>query len=117
VLRRRNLIGEAQMPYTNPFGMIYDSGRYVENMSLAMQRAGWDGFEKRRAEAQGRGLLLGRGLANYVESSVGTPREQARMTVRPDSGDSSRAVVEVVVGTQLHSWTTLFCAQPTCPPW
>jgi aerobic carbon-monoxide dehydrogenase large subunit len=100
VLRRRNLIGEAQMPYTNPFGMIYDSGRYVENMVLAMRHADWNGFEKRRAEAHDRGLLLGRGLANYVESSVGTPREQARMTVRPPSGDSSRALVDVVVGTQ-----------------
>ncbi len=101
VLRRRNLIDEAQMPYTNPFGMIYDSGHFAENMALAMRRAEWDGFEKRRAEAQRRGLLLGRGLANYVESSVGTPREQARMTVRPDGpGDSPRAVVDVVVGTQ-----------------
>src|SRR5262245_15806039 len=32
VLRRRNLIDDAQMPYTNPFGMTYDSGRYAENM-------------------------------------------------------------------------------------
>jgi len=100
-LRRRNLIGEAQMPYTNPFGMIYDSGRYAENMTLAMQLADWDGFETRRAEALGRGRLLGRGLANYIESSVGTPREQARITVRPQGpADSSEGVVEVVIGTQ-----------------
>jgi carbon-monoxide dehydrogenase large subunit len=100
-LRRRNLIGEAHMPYTNPFGMIYDSGRYAENMALALRLADWDGFEKRRAEARERGTLLGRGLANYVESSVGTPREQARMAVRPPGpGDSSQGVVEVVIGTQ-----------------
>src|SRR5207247_5586172 len=94
-LRRRNLVDAAKMPYANPFGMVYDSGRYAENMVLARRLADWDGFEARRAEARGRGRLLGRGLANYVESSVGTPREQARMIVRQDSG-----IVDVVVGTQ-----------------
>src|SRR5256712_7548217 len=83
-LRRRNLIGEAQMPYANPFGMVYDSGRYTENMALAMRLADWSGFSRRRAEARARGKLLGLGLANYVESSTGPPREQARMTARPD---------------------------------
>jgi carbon-monoxide dehydrogenase large subunit len=93
-LRRRNLIDETRMPYANPFGMVYDSGRYAESMRLAMRLGDWDGFAARRAAARARGKLLGLGLANYVESSVGTPREQARMTVRPDG------VVEVVIGTQ-----------------
>ncbi|MGH7730084.1 MAG: xanthine dehydrogenase family protein molybdopterin-binding subunit, partial [Candidatus Eiseniibacteriota bacterium] len=83
-LRRRNLIDDAQMPYANPFGMVYDSGRYAENMALVTHLADWAGFDGRRAEALARGTLLGRGLANYVESSVGTPREQARMTARPE---------------------------------
>jgi carbon-monoxide dehydrogenase large subunit len=93
-LRRRNLVDEARMPYRNPFGMVYDSGRYAENMTLAMRLADWTGFAARQAEARARGRLLGRGLANYVESSVGTPREQARMTVRAEG------IVEVVIGTQ-----------------
>jgi len=94
-LRRRNLVEAGKMPYTNPFGMVYDSGRYAENMDLARRLADWDGFETRRQEARGRGRLLGRGLANYVESSVGTPREQGRLIVRPD-----HRRVDVVVGTQ-----------------
>ena len=93
-LRRRNLIEDAKMPYANPFGMVYDSGRYAENTALAMQFADWSGFDARRAEARARGTLLGLGLANYVESSVGTPREQAQMTVRPEG------IVEIVTGTQ-----------------
>jgi carbon-monoxide dehydrogenase large subunit len=93
-LRRRNLIDPARMPYANPFGMVYDSGRYAENMTLAMRLADWEGFAGRRAQAQARGTLLGRGLANYVESSVGTPREQARLITRPDG------IVDVVIGTQ-----------------
>ena len=93
-LRRRNLIDDTDMPYANPFGMVYDSGRYAENMALAMQLADWPGFAARRAAARARGKLLGLGLANYVESSVGTPREQARMIVR------SSGTVDVVIGTQ-----------------
>ncbi len=38
---------------------------------------------QRRREAKKRGRLLGLGLANYVESSIGAPNEQARITVRP----------------------------------
>jgi aerobic carbon-monoxide dehydrogenase large subunit len=93
-LRRRNLVDPTKMPYTNPFGMRYDSGRYAENMALAMRLADWEGFAKRRAEARARGKLLGRGLANYVESSVGAPREQARLITHAEG------IVDVVIGTQ-----------------
>jgi carbon-monoxide dehydrogenase large subunit len=31
-LRRRNLVPESAMPYTNPFGMVYDSGEYHDCM-------------------------------------------------------------------------------------
>jgi carbon-monoxide dehydrogenase large subunit len=93
-LRRRNLIKPAAMPYRNGVGMLYDSGRYEENMDWAMEIADWQGFERRRREARRRGRLLGRGLANYVESSIGAPNEQARLTVLPEGR------VDVVIGTQ-----------------
>jgi carbon-monoxide dehydrogenase large subunit len=38
--------------------------------------------------------LLGLGLANYVESSIGAPREQARIKVQPQGR------VDVIIGTQ-----------------
>src|SRR6202023_1789854 len=93
-LRRRNLIKPKAMPYRNGVGMLYDSGRYEENMDWAMEIAEWKGFERRRREARKRGKLLGRGLANYVESSIGAPNEQARFTVLPEGR------VDVVIGTQ-----------------
>ncbi len=93
-LRRKNLVRPEAMPYRNAVGMIYDSGRYQENMDRAMAIAEWSGFEQRRRAAAKRGKLLGRGLACYVESSIGAPNEQARITVRPQRR------VEVVIGTQ-----------------
>ena len=93
-LRRRNLVEPHAMPYRNAVGMTYDSGRYEENMERAIEIADWQGFAQRRREAASRGKLLGRGLANYVESSIGAPNEQARVTVRPEGR------VDVVIGTQ-----------------
>ncbi len=93
-LRRKNLVRPQAMPYRNAVGMTYDSGTYEENMDRAMDIADWNGFEARRRAAAKRGMLLGRGLANYVESSIGAPNEQARITVRPEGH------VDVVIGTQ-----------------
>jgi carbon-monoxide dehydrogenase large subunit len=93
-LRRKNLVPPKAMPYRNSVGMLYDSGRYAENMDWAMEIADWKGFAARRREAKRRGKLLGRGLANYVESSIGAPREQARIKVQPEGR------VDVVIGTQ-----------------
>ncbi|MGH7029397.1 MAG: xanthine dehydrogenase family protein molybdopterin-binding subunit, partial [Stellaceae bacterium] len=92
-LRRMNLIGPQAMPYANAVGARYDSGTYEANMDLAMRIADWDGFAARRAEARARGRLLGLGLANYVESSIGAPRERSEITVTP------KGRVEVVIGT------------------
>jgi carbon-monoxide dehydrogenase large subunit len=93
-LRRKNLVRPRAMPYRNAVGMLYDSGRYEENMDWAMDIADWKGFAARRRDAKRRGKLLGRGLANYVESSIGAPREQARIKVQPEGR------VDVVIGTQ-----------------
>ena len=93
-LRRKNLISPRAMPYTNAVGAEYDSGEYEANMDLAMRLADVAGFEARRREAAARGKLLGLGLANYVESSIGAPRERAAVTVHPDRR------MDVVIGTQ-----------------
>ncbi|HEY3911907.1 MAG TPA: xanthine dehydrogenase family protein molybdopterin-binding subunit [Stellaceae bacterium] len=92
-LRRINLVGPQAMPYANAVGARYDSGTYEANMDLAMRIADWDGFPARRKAAEARGRLLGLGLANYVESSIGAPRERSEITVTP------RGRVEVVIGT------------------
>jgi carbon-monoxide dehydrogenase large subunit len=93
-LRRMNLVRPGQMPYCNAVGMVYDSGCYEENMDAAMEIADWQGFPARRREAASRGKLAGLGLANYVESSIGAPKEQAQLQVHPEGR------VDAVIGTQ-----------------
>ena len=93
-VRRKNLVRPKAMPYRNAVGMIYDSGTYEANMDLAMEIADWDGFRERKRAAKKRGRLLGLGLSNYVESSIGAPRERTEITVKPEGK------VDVVIGTQ-----------------
>ena len=93
-LRRKNLVPAKAMPYTNAVGQIYDSGEYRRNMDRTLEIFDWDGFKERRREAKKRGKLLGRGFANYVESSIGNPRERAEIEIKPEG------TIEVVIGTQ-----------------
>ena len=96
-LRRRNLVPESMMPYTNPFGMVYDSGAYHRVMERVLEIADWQGFPARREAAKGRGKCRGIGVANYVDTATGAPREKAEVTVKPEGAVGG--VVEVVVGT------------------
>jgi carbon-monoxide dehydrogenase large subunit len=93
-IRRINLIPSRSMPYRNPMGALYDSGEYALNMRKARNLSDWDGFPDRRLDAEKRGLLLGRSIVNYVESSTGAPVEQTEINVRSDGQ------IDLVIGTQ-----------------
>jgi len=91
-LRRRNLLRSDELPHTNPFGMVYDSGDYPAALEAALKLGDWEGFLARRAEAKQRGKRRGIGVANYVDTATGVPRERAEVTVHPDGR------VDVVIG-------------------
>ncbi|HZD91928.1 MAG TPA: molybdopterin cofactor-binding domain-containing protein, partial [Pseudolabrys sp.] len=92
-LRRRNLVRPEEMPYRNPTGVTYDCGEYERVMDEARELAAWDSFPQRRKEARKRGKLRGLGLANYIELTMGNPRERAEVIVHP------QGKVDVIVGT------------------
>lgn len=93
-LRRRNLVPPSRMPYQNAVGSLYDSGTYERNMDRVLELGDWDGALHRRAMARERGMLYGIGFANYVESSIGSPKERADLIIDTDGR------CEVVIGTQ-----------------
>jgi carbon-monoxide dehydrogenase large subunit len=92
-LRRRNLVSQQEMPYTNPFGMVYDSGAYHDVMEKALALADWNGFPVRKAAARKLGRYRGISIANYVDTATGIPRERAELTVHPDGR------IDVIIGT------------------
>ena len=108
-LRRRNLIPAESMPYRSPTGVLYDSGDFPAVFEKALQHADWAGFERRRAEAQQRNRLRGRGIACYIDQTgMGPSRvlidrgmkipsyESALVRLNKDCG------VTVVTGTHSH---------------
>ncbi len=93
-LRRRNLVKRKAFPYTNAVGATYDSGDYSAQLDLSLEISDYKGFAKRKRESAKRWLLRGFGLGHYVESSIGSPKEQAQIIVKPEGR------VTVVIGTQ-----------------
>ncbi len=92
-IRRRNLIAPHQLPYRTALGVTYDNGYYEQSMEKGLALSDWKGFRQRRAESKKRGKLRGIGLANYVELTMGYPREWSKITVLPEGE------VAVAVGT------------------
>lgn len=79
-LRRRNFIRPEQMPYTNPMGQTYDSGRFEAMMDQALGLSEWNAFDARAAASAGRGKLRGIGMATFLEWTGGNAFEE-RVTV------------------------------------
>ncbi len=40
-LRRKNLVTEKELPYKNPFGVVYDNGDYIGGMDWALKLGDW----------------------------------------------------------------------------
>ena len=94
-LRRRNYVTPAQMPYTTAMGEKYDSGDFNLFLTKTLAASDWDGFPARKAEAEKRGKLYGRGLASYVEwTSANVLNEMAHYEVKADGN------VVIWMGTQ-----------------
>jgi carbon-monoxide dehydrogenase large subunit len=93
-LRRINFIKPHQFPYKTTTGETYDVGDFDRVLTRAAQFADRDGFDARRVESEARGKLRGMGLCYYIESILGAPVEDVKVTFDDDGGAS------IYVGTQ-----------------
>ena len=85
VLRRRTFIRPEQMPYTNPMGQTYDSGRFEHVMDQALAQADWNGFAARAQASQARGRVRGQGISTFLEWTGGNAlQERVTVAVRGD---------------------------------
>jgi len=94
-LRRRNMIRPQQMPYRNPMGQTYDSGKFESVMDQGLALADWSGFERRLEASRARGRLRGRGLATFLEWTGGNVFEE-RVTVSV----TADGFIEIFTATQ-----------------
>lgn len=75
-IRKINAIKPDAFPYTTPVGQVYDSGAFADLLDKASAAADWDGFAARKAAAEAKGLLYGRGLASYIEWTGGNTLQE-----------------------------------------
>jgi carbon-monoxide dehydrogenase large subunit len=104
-IRRRNLLRPEDLPYTSATGNVYDSGSHLESLERAVAMLDPGTLDARRRDAEGRGRLLGVGIASFVELSApgamfygakGAPitaHDQVEVTLQPDGS------VTVLLGT------------------
>ncbi|CAM5218750.1 hypothetical protein BTHI11S_05812 [Bosea thiooxidans] len=92
-LRRRNLIGAAQLPWTTPIGTLYDSGDFPALFARALEAADWKGYGARLRRSRKAGKLRGRGIGCYLEVTAPPSNEMGGIHFEPDGG------VTIVTGT------------------
>lgn len=95
-LRKRNFIAPQDMPYRLPSGVTISSGEFANTLDMALARSDWQGFAQRAKASADKGLLRGRGIGFYMESSGGGPEEEAAISVGEDGS------IDVIVGTFSH---------------
>jgi carbon-monoxide dehydrogenase large subunit len=84
-VRRRNLIGPGEFPYTGVNGVTYDEGSYRESLDIAERRVAEAGWLQEKTTLQNAGWLAGIGYACFSErTAYGTPTmSQRRMAMTP----------------------------------
>jgi carbon-monoxide dehydrogenase large subunit len=93
-LRRRNFIAREKFPYRSVSGELYDVGDFHRVLDRAIADADIAGFPARREASARAGRLRGLGLAYYIESILGAPRESTRIEFAADG------MVDIYGGTQ-----------------
>ena len=109
-VRLRNFIQPDAFPYrvdikgSDGRQVTYDGGDYPAALETAIEAAGVDRFEERKAASARHGLLRGYGIASYVEDTGLGPYEGVRMEVLTN-GD---VLVETGAATQGQGHATVF---------
>ena len=70
-IRKINAVPPERMPYKNAVGQVYDSGKFSAVLDNVASATDWDGYAARKAAAEARGKLYGRGIASYIEWTGG----------------------------------------------
>ena len=68
-MRRRNLISRSEFPYSAPGGRVYDSGDPPALLDRLLTIADYAALRREQASLRARGVLLGIGLAAFVDKA------------------------------------------------
>ena len=86
-VRRKNLRTGDEIPWTNPTGLTYDSGDYLQALEMVVTEVGYDEVKaeqeaKRHDDGQ---PLIGIGLSVFIDRTAGIPNpEYGSLELQPD---------------------------------
>lgn len=110
-VRRRNFIPTESFPYSSAPGLVFDSGDYLPNLEIALEKVGYSQIreDQKRRRAEGSKKHLGVGLSCYVEMCGIAPSKVLASLNYSAGGWESATVrilptskVQVVTGTAPH---------------
>ena len=88
-VRRMNMITADQLPMTNPSGVGYDSGDYVEALEILVRELDLETLRREQADRRAAGAtkLLGIGVACFIDRTAGVPgTEYGALQLKVDGG-------------------------------
>jgi carbon-monoxide dehydrogenase large subunit/6-hydroxypseudooxynicotine dehydrogenase subunit gamma len=114
-VRRRNLIGVAEMPYERSMGALgteltYDSGDYAGLLDKALDASGWRKLQESLRQRRARGEAVGAGVAMFVEKSGLGPFDGVRISV-DESGAVELVSGSASVGQGMETALAQICAE------
>ena len=129
-VRLRNLIHASAMPYRTPTGETLDSGDFVQLLTLACERFGYDHERALQRQRRAQGEWVGLGVAMYVEpcgqgweSARVTWHVDGRVTVASGSPDQGQGhaitfghIAASTLGVPLAQVQVLMGDTDVCPP-
>ena len=85
-VRRLNFVAPERFPYTNGVGSTYDSGDFGEALDRVLAAARYDDLRAEQASRRAGGdpMLLGIGIASFVESTSMGPSELGEVELAAD---------------------------------
>jgi CO/xanthine dehydrogenase Mo-binding subunit len=96
-IRRRNLIGADEMPFTRALSalgtdVVYDSGDYSGLLDKSLARFGWDAANAECKRRRAGGEAVGLGISCFVEKTGLGPKDTVRINV------AASGAIKVVTG-------------------
>jgi carbon-monoxide dehydrogenase large subunit len=93
ILRKRNFVKPAQMPFAASSGVTYDSGDFQGVFNKALEISDHGGFAKRKKESRKRGKLRGIAVGSYLEVTAPPGIELGKIVFEDDGS------VKLITGT------------------